>query len=163
LEGRHPGANILNLFQIQDFNLVLPKIDIKGAKNLQMGMTQAWNWWVKHIKDKEIYKLLSGIGPLSSIKNLSHALYDVVSISHSGAQAGENTKKALVNLVKSLSVESITVVESLVTGTYSVLMGIGSVAGINLPSRQTIVRPLHAAQCMVDRNRLEGEYAKYKD
>jgi hypothetical protein len=163
LEGKHPGAGLLNLFQIQDFNLVLPRIEIKGVKSLEIGMTQAWYWWLEHIKDKEIYKLIGGIGPLSAIKNISNALYDIISLPYSASNGSDNTKKALIGLVKSLSVESLTILETILTGTYSILMGCSNVVGINLPSRQTIVKPLHDAQCIVDRNRLEVQHEKYKD
>jgi N-terminal region of Chorein or VPS13 len=162
-EGKHPGASILNLFQIQDFILTLPSIEIKGIKNINIGMAQAWSLWLEHIKDKEVYKLLSGIGPFSAIKNISAALYDIASLSCTSNPGNDSAKKALISLIKSLSVESLTILESLVTGTYSILMGCGNIVGINLPSRQTIVRPLYTAKCILDKNRLGPEHEKYKD
>ena len=163
LEGKHPGSNLLNLFQIQDFKLVLPRTEIKGVRSLELAITQAWYWWLEHIKDKEIYKLLARLGPLSAIKNIGSALYDLVALPYTGASGADNTKQALIALVKSLSVESLTIVETLVTGMYSVVMGFSNVVGINLPSRQFIVRPLHDAQCIVDRNRIGAQHEKYKD
>lgn len=79
-DGKHPGATLLNLFPIKDFHIVLPRVDIKGVKNLKIALGQAFHWWVEYIKDKEIYKLLSCIGPLYMIKSITGKIVDIVSV-----------------------------------------------------------------------------------
>lgn len=163
LDARYPGGNILNLFEIRDFTLTLPKVDLKGVKNLSSSIDLAWNWWLEHIKDKELYRLIGNIGPFSSIKNIKSAFLEILYIGSTGSSVTDSTKRALVGLVKSASVEGINFIETLVTGTYSVFMGVGAVVGVNLPSRQKIVRPLQDAQLLIDRDRINIQHGKYRD
>lgn len=148
--GKHPGANILNLFHIEGFNLMLPKIEIKGSKDLQQALLKAWKYWLKHIRDKEIIKLISGLGPMNTLSNLGGALYDIVSLPCNSDSAVDGAKQALIGLVKTLSLESIKIVETFMSGAYTVLQGFGSAAGIKMPSKQALVRPLHNIQTTVN-------------
>mmetsp|Transcript_6094 Transcript_6094/g.5983 ORF Transcript_6094/g.5983 Transcript_6094/m.5983 type:complete len:207 (-) Transcript_6094:17-637(-) len=160
--GRHPGANILNIFQIEGFNLMLPKIEIKGSRDLQQALLKAWKFWFKHIRDKELVKLISGLGPMTTLTNLGTALYDVISLPYNSDSAIDGTKQALVGLIKTFSIESIKLVETCMSGAYTILQGFGNAAGIKMPSKQALVRPLQNIQTAVDRNQIEAHHNKYR-
>ena len=119
IDSRHPGGIILNLFEIKDFLINLPKIDLKGVKNFETAASQTWTWWVEHVKDKELYKIIGNIGPFSYFRNAKNALVDIVK----GQSGPDATKRALVGLVRSVTVEGINVVDSVVNGLCFVFKG----------------------------------------
>jgi hypothetical protein len=119
LDARHPGGIILNLFEIREFKLALPRIDLKGVRNFQMAGNMAWNWWISHVKDKELYKIIGNIGPFAYFKNFKNALVDIVK----GENAPDATKRALVGLIRSATVEGISIFEGVANGVHYLFKG----------------------------------------
>ncbi|CAG9316841.1 unnamed protein product [Blepharisma stoltei] len=144
--GRYPGANVLNAFQIEEFNFCLSRIEMIGVKDIHQALIKTWKLWYQHIVDNEIIRLLSNIGPMKAIKNVSGAIYEFVCVDWSSDPNSEGAKIALVKLIKTLSVESLKIVETFMSGTYTIVQGCGNAAGLKMPSRQAIVRPLRDAQ-----------------
>ena len=168
LGGNYPGANFINLFQIENFNLLLPYVAVPGAKNMTQAMLNAWKVWITHIHKHEVIKFISGLGPIGAIKNLGGALYEVLAVQASSADASEATKQGLLGLMKVFSVESLKVLESFMSGAYCMVQGIGSFTGVEMPSRQALTKPFKNAQYIVtftqiDKKQLDQRHDKFKD
>lgn len=140
LSGNLSGANLLNFFQLENFKILLPKISIKSAKNFQQAIVQAWNFWLKKLKEKELIKFITGIGPLATIKNIGSALYEIAKLPYNPHSDG--TKQALLGLIRAVFVESLRLAETFIGGAYSLIQAMGFIAGIDLPSRKLLISPM---------------------
>jgi hypothetical protein len=167
LGGSHPYSTVLNMFQIENLQLLFSKVEINGARDIQTALGKAWQVWYTNFYEKNRLQLVAGLGPFSVVKNLGGALYDLVRVPYSCDDYRTGFKQALVGLLKAVSVEGLRIVESMTSGAYTCLQIVGDWAGIRMPSRQAIIKPLQYAQCTVryiqiDKNHRELCMDKYK-
>ena len=107
-------------------------------------------------------KIVSVIGPVSSVKNIGNALYDIVALPVHSDNPVEGVKIALIGFMKSLSMESVSMLENFMSAGYTLVQSLGTIAGISMPSRQKLLRPLQNIQCVIDRKKLEEHHTKFK-
>jgi hypothetical protein len=74
--GMTPGG-LINLFPVQ-FNIMLPLVNLRGVNNLNEALATVSRYWTDYIKQNEYMSVISGIGPISTIRNIGSALSNLV-------------------------------------------------------------------------------------
>jgi len=157
-------ANAMNLFPIENLCLKLPEAHIKGQRSVKEAIMLVCNVWEAHIRSNEIFSILGGIGPLSSVRNVAGALINVIKMPYSSANPLNSAKKSLITLATVVSVESLGLLGAALTTVHTAIGSIGRIAGIEgaLLTRQQVTRHIRKAQDTLDPKTQERNKDKYK-
>lgn len=71
-------AELLNLFQLEDAELSLPAVRLRGVKGARQFTADLVRSWLPFIKNKQIPKMLSGVGPVRTVINLGSGVSDLI-------------------------------------------------------------------------------------
>lgn len=140
------SKEIINLFQIENFKICLPKVKVSNSPNLKRAFNFIWEKYSSH----NYRNIISSIGPISSVKALSTAVCNLVKLPYQRESAISGAKEGMVGLVKAMSVGSLQVVQSTLRGGYGALQLVTGSLGVSLPSRQNLTKPLHKLQAYIN-------------
>lgn len=121
--GMTPGG-LLNIFPV-NLKIMLPRIDIRGADNVEDALKSISRQWVEFIWKQERLNVIGGIGPLSTIRNLGAALTNLVKLPiESFSREGDLTsgaRSAVAMLLQTCTTETFESVQSAVKWTKALL------------------------------------------
>jgi autophagy-related protein 2 len=71
-------AELLNLFQLEDAELALPAVRLRGVKGARQFTADLVRAWLPFVKGRQIPRMLHGIGPVRTVVNLGSGLSDLI-------------------------------------------------------------------------------------